>query len=95
MIPLGKPLTFYGLAVGLALKQIDSTHYLCSFHDGSDNRKEVVHVDDIVLGGRLHVASTKNEVIEALQTIVDVRRSRSLTCNFLTCCTSRLFAEQK
>ena len=64
VIPLGKPLTFYGLAVGLALKQIDSTHYLCSFHDGSDNRKEVVHVDDIVLGGRLQEASTKNEVIE-------------------------------
>jgi len=63
-IPLGRPLTFYGLAVGLALKQIDSTHYLCSFHDGSDNRKEVVHVDDIVLGGRLQEASTKNEVIE-------------------------------
>jgi len=65
VIPLGKPLTFYGLAVGLALKQIDSTHYLCSFHDGSDNRKEVVHVDDIVLGGRLaEKSSTKNEVID-------------------------------
>ena len=66
MIPLGKPLTFYGLAVGLALKQIDSTHYLCSFHDGSDNRKEVVHVDDITIGGRLaEKSSTKNEVIDS------------------------------
>ena len=64
MIPLGKALTLYTQAVGLALKQVDETHYLCSFHDGMDNRKEVVHIDDIVVGGRIHQVDTSNEVIE-------------------------------
>ena len=64
MIPLGKALTLYGMAIGLALKQVDEDHYLCSFHDGVDNRKEVVHKDDIVLGGRIHEVDTKNEVLE-------------------------------
>ena len=62
MIPLGKPLTLYTMAIGLALRKVDEEHYLCSFHDGQSNRKEVVHVDDIKVGGKLQEVNTKNEV---------------------------------
>ena len=62
MIPLGKPLTLYTMAIGLALRKVDEEHYLCSFHDGQSNRKEVVHMDDIKVGGKLQEVNTKNEV---------------------------------
>ena len=64
MIPLGKPLTLYTVAIGLALRKVDEKNYLCSFHDGQSNRKEVVHVDDIKVGGKLQEVDTKNEVLE-------------------------------
>ena len=64
-IELGKILTLYGgMATGLALRKVDDEHYLCSYWDGIQNCKEVVHVQDIVAGGRIEVASTKNEVVE-------------------------------
>jgi hypothetical protein len=65
-IELGKILTLYGgMATGLALRKVDDEHYLCSYWDGIQNCKEVVHVQDIVAGGRIaEIASTKNEVEE-------------------------------
>jgi hypothetical protein len=64
MIPLGKAITIYGQVVGLALKQIDEDHYLCSYHNGNENRCDPIHKDDIVLGGRIQEVDTSNEVLE-------------------------------
>ncbi len=65
MIPLGRPITLFGKWVGLALKQSGSSYYLCSFHDGLTNRKELVHTDHIEVGGNIYkVHDTSNEVVE-------------------------------
>jgi len=65
VIPLGKAITIYGLAVGLALRKLDDTTYLCSYHNGNENRCDPIHVDDIVVGGKIdHQVDTSNEVIE-------------------------------